>query len=128
MSPSKSRKMLLPGMVESTWRTLPVGEKIAWVKEVKESLAKLEVKIDEERRRSPFSMAAAAPPGPSTATVPSSMLSSSSHAIVKNEDDAGPPSSNLRSRNHAATPRAQVGMSVHVRREVFSMWLRSASP
>ena len=55
-SPSKSRKMLLLGMVESTWRTLPVGEKIAWVKEVKD--------IEEERRRSPLSMAAAAPPGP----------------------------------------------------------------
>ena len=59
-SPSKSRKMLLPGMVELTWRTLPVSEKIAWVKEVKD--------IEEERRRSPLSMAAAAPPGPRTRT------------------------------------------------------------
>ena len=78
-SPSKSRKMLLPGMVELTWRTLPVSEKIAWVKEVKD--------IEEERRRSPLSMAAAAPPGPSTVMVPSSMPSSSSDAIVKNEND-----------------------------------------
>ena len=89
-SPSKSRKNRCCCLAWSrrwTWRTLPVGEKIAWVKEVKDILAKLEVKIEEERRRSPLSMAAVAPLGPSTAMVPSSMPSSSSDAIVKNEND-----------------------------------------